>query len=97
MILDGKCLEYFEKWIIENDYPISIWAFKEDKNYIHPTVANALIIEFFDGVGVYIDIISNINTFTFESFVNDDYIGWYYTRQEATEQAIVKANEIYNK
>ena len=96
MILTGKALKHYKIWFDKyyNDY----WTYYQSK----PTILNALIIEWFDSVGIYIEI----------SFYDDCY--WTYNiysnkpvleketanicnnRQEATEQAIEKANEIYN-
>lgn len=66
----------------------------------------ALIIEWFDSVGIYISIIVDLN-FEDEDLMffynnvryNNNYICVtldFKTRQEATESAITKANEIYN-
>ena len=72
------------------------------EKYLSDICKNALIIEWFDSVGIYI----NIENLYYQSW-------WYYkvkqcpdtyeqvimqnTRQETTEEAIKKANEIYNK
>lgn len=58
---------------------------------------NALIIEFFDSVGIIIQILTDEEQGGFEFIINytDDLIN-YKTRQEATTEAIKKANEIYN-
>lgn len=96
MILTGKALEHYKIWFDKyyNDY----WTYYQSKL----TILNALIIEWFDSVGIYI----NIENLYYQSW-------WSYkvkiipnifeekvmvkTRQEATEQAIKKANEIYNE
>lgn len=65
---------------------------------------NALIIEWFDSVGIYIDIgIHNVsrNTFNYsihlkQKNIYSDLYTSIKTRIKATEQAIKKANEIYN-
>jgi hypothetical protein len=99
MILTGKAKKDFGLWHFERNTPI-----EEYKNFydLSNTCKNALIIEWFDSVGIYI----NIENLYYQSW-------WYYkvkqcpdtyeqvimqnTRQEATEEAIKKTNEIYNK
>ena len=96
MILTGKTLEHYKIWFDKyyNDY----WTYYQSKQ----TILYALIIEWIDSVGIYIEI----------SFYDDCY--WTYNiysnkpvleketanicnnRQQATEEAIKKANEIYN-
>lgn len=70
-------------------------------NEYSEVLQNALIIEFFDSVGIYIEIIKD-NWFGFNIHRGnwkalDFSIGGYDTRQQATKQAIIKANEIYNE
>jgi len=70
---------------------------------------NALIIEWFDSVGIYInhDVISNENLLILDNwyfvikineedvdFITNDY--YYNTRTEAITEAIKRANVIYN-
>lgn len=66
-------------------------------NEYSDVLQNALIIEFFDSVGIYILI---------TDFDGDDFwcefngLGYSIlgkTRQEATEKAIIKANDFYNE
>lgn len=92
MILNGKCKEMFLEW------------YNEPETYfyrLNKTCQNALIIEFFDSVGIYIDIRIEFNDSfvlkTFDSYAEDDYVGTYSNRQEATIQAIKKANDLYNE
>ena len=98
MILTGKTKEDFILWL--NNQPVAPYEVMLDD--IPKCYLNALIIEWFDSVGIYIEI----------SFYDDCY--WTYNiysnkpvleketanicnnRQEATEEAIKKANEIYN-
>ncbi|MFV0232788.1 hypothetical protein OBK30_06950 [Empedobacter falsenii] len=85
MILNGKCKEKFLEW------------FSEPETYfyrLNNTCQNALIIEFFDSVGVYIEIIRNEGYF--EYIVMEEWDYGFESRQEATIQAIKKANDIYN-
>ncbi len=103
MILTGKAEEEFFNWLDNqgvNGIDISNWEF-EKFQLLSNVSQNALIIEWFDSVGIYI----NIENLYYQSW-------WSYkvkiipnifeekvmvkTRQEATEKAIKKANEIYN-
>lgn len=97
--MEGKAKETFEKWF-NNEYPEL--ACEYNGNFNMPiTSYNALIIEWLDSVGVYINI-ENLN-----------YQSWWYfkvkscpntytevimtaTRTEATNKAIEKAVEIYD-
>jgi len=62
----------------------------------------ALIIEWLDSVGIYANIRYNEleKTFfpqlNFNPIQNDCYLERQKTRSEATQQSIIKANEIYN-
>lgn len=68
-------------------------------------ILNNLIIEWFDSVGIYINckrifhsdclFESQIVIDTNKKFGGED-LGMFETRQEATAEAIKKANEIYN-
>lgn len=94
MILTGKCKKDFNTFISYRLEYIS------SDCLLDKTLLNSLIIEWFDSVGIIINIL------------NQDLQRWFYyeiktiekikgfelvrTRQEATEQAIFKANEIYN-
>ena len=59
------------------------------------TIQNALIIEFFDEQGVYIELF-NLGSFMF-AINNSHEDNGYLTRKEATIQAIKQANDIYNE
>lgn len=97
MILTDKAKEDFIKWS-RKEYDKDLFcAFTS----MPKTSQYALIIEWFDSVGIFIQI----------DFENREPIFSYYifnyknicsgednakTRSEATQQAILKANEIYN-
>ena len=99
MILTEKAKKDFYKYINIEDYKLFDYV---RKKYANEIVLNALIVEWFDSVGIYIEI----------SFYDDCY--WTYNiysnkpvlekenanicnnRQEALIEAIKKANEIYN-
>lgn len=98
MILTNKTLEHFLKWKVNNKKlsTIEILDFK----HLSVTSQNALIIEFFDSVGIYIGVYPATNCsqyLMFEISINDDWISEEENRQEATIQAIIKANQIYNE
>lgn len=86
MKLTDKALEHFEGFLYEFD----------------DTQLNASIIEFFDSVNIFINIKSKFGQrkqcerFSFS--VKGQSSGFRYnSRQEATENAILTANKIYNE
>ena len=93
MILTGKAKEDFleyldveEKWFNEEYIPLFEYA---------------LIIEWFDSVGIYCVPNYNFINKNWSCSAKDIYTILYRgcnfnSRQEATRQAIIKANEIYN-
>lgn len=98
MILTGKAKEYFLKQYGNEEWEI-------DDIYLH-----ALIIEFFDSVGIYIEpnqkwdfsgwlsIVRNKSTndvIYLNKSMKDGYIP-FLLKSEAAIEAIKKANEIYN-
>ena len=95
MILTDKAKEDFKEWVFENYY-------FQDLNVLYPLhLVDTLIIEFFDSVGIYIEIhYSRILGDKFLCIVNTEanynLTSYQDSRQQATEQAIIKANEIYN-
>lgn len=105
MILTGKALEDFTKWEITNDY---VYVTTYDKS--HNILENALIIEWFDSVGIIIlpkrfthklefsdwyFIITNKQGVHLNNYLEDRVN--VDSRQEAIEKAIIKANKIYNE
>lgn len=93
MILTGNTLENFTEWLYKNQY-------SKKENEFTRVELNALIIEFFDSVGIYIDTESEeiYEYVGFYAYVNNESLNEIFkSRQEATEQAILKANEIYNE
>lgn len=97
MILTGKCKEDFIKYASYNYGEDS-----RDLAMMRSVMRNALIIEWFDRIGIIINVYYNTysNGFVQELILNDKILNTdnnYKTRQEATTQAIKKANEIYNE
>lgn len=96
MILTGKAKEDFINWKnknYENEYYCTFSSMPKQSQ-------NALIIEWFDSVGIYISILTQENDRKerrFTSDINEQEFISCKTRQQATEESIKKANEIYNK
>ena len=88
-ILTGKAKEDFIKTKIGNE----INLFES----MLPIYKNALIIEWFDSVGIYItsDYLE-LNKGFYSEILNENFEIIKPTRQEALTEAIKKANEIYN-
>lgn len=99
-ILTGKCKRRFLKWLkirvnstlheIDN---IEFWFNLQDDSF-----KNALLIEWFDSVGIYIT--SNyfeLNNGFYSEILDSNFEIIKPTRQEALTEAIKKANEIYNE
>ena len=106
MILTGETKLDFERWLHSNDVLIKDGIY--DDTYLTDVfdklplnLQYASIIEWFDSVGIYVNSsgLTLSKTFISDVSVNDNceynYDG-FRTRKEATEQAIKKANEIYN-
>jgi len=79
--LNGKCLQDFGMYFL-HIHKIASW---EDFNKLPESCQNALIIEFFDSVGIW-------NKVFLEVYENG--IGNF---KEATNEAIIKANQIFNE
>ena len=88
-ILTGKAKEEFIKAKIGNE----INLFES----MLPIYKNALLIEWFDSVGIYItsDYLE-LNRVFYSEILNENFEIVKPNRQEALTEAIKKANEIYN-
>ena len=102
MILTGKAKEDFFKWLDNqgvNGIDISNWEF-EKFHLLSNVSQNALIIEWFDSVGIYVNAELDYLHLVWFPTINNN---WNFeehefeTRQEAIKEAIKKANEIYNE
>ena len=111
MILNGKAKEDFEKWYFENHcssnikfedllphhiYDVFGWLYKQSL-----TIQNALIIEFFDSIEIIIQIHNVCDDWWFRvksktKTIKSEKYNEYKNRQQATIQAIEKANDLYN-
>lgn len=104
MKLTGKALEDFLKvfGVDDEDKQISLQYFY-NKTEVEQ---NALIVDWFDSVGIYISInyVNFVNELTsakgFEAMVTNKHLTTRFReveiRNEATRRAIIKANELYN-
>ncbi|WP_353166716.1 hypothetical protein [Empedobacter brevis] len=97
MELTGKAREDFKKWFIETKDLYD--SFENELRLMCDTRLNALIIEWFDSVGIFINTVRLHSIWNYSFWFNHNRYQEYNfnTRQEATEQAIIKANEIYNE
>lgn len=103
-LLTGKCKEDFEKWFRPNVTLVDINIFNHRTTPF--SMQYGVYLEFFDSVGIDIkcDYWINFNHIDndkryYRSWVNDDKASQQFTetRQEAQQQAIIKANTIYNE
>ena len=94
MKLTNKALEDFDLWF-EDKYFNNMNFY-----YTKPTIFNALIVEWFDSVGIYVSINYCSISEGFECKVkakNFNYCDGIHDRIEATTQAILTANKLYNE
>ena len=93
MILTGKTKEDFILWL--NNQPVAPYEVMLDD--IPKCYLNALIIEWFDSVGIYITSdYFELNKGFYSEVLDSNFAIVKPTRQEALIEAIKKANEIYN-
>lgn len=105
MILNGKAKEDFEKWYFENHCSSNIKFEDLLPHHIYDVfgwlIQNALIIEFFDSIEIIIQIHNVCDDWWFRvksktKTIKSEKYNEYKNRQQATIQAIEKANDIYN-
>lgn len=94
MILTGKCREAFLGWSMYTE---------ETFDLTQELFQHALIIDFFDSVGIYTSVLPTYNHFNrfFYAASGIDFKDVVYKvcdgdRTKATTEAIIKANEIFN-
>lgn len=109
-ILTGKAKEGFYYYVFNNIKEQLFGDLQDVYDYIYSlpiSCKHALIIEWFDSLDIYVEIgldkttypkywveISKYTHFgNYKEIFND---GLYKDRETATQQAIIKANEIYN-
>lgn len=109
-MLKGQAKEDFEKWLrrteLINEFTLLPWI--KDKNigiqfYSLPfSMQHGVLVDWFDSVGIYISISHNeVNRkyyydISTKPMSNDITTYSIYTRTQARQKAIEKANEIYN-
>ena len=99
MILTGKAKEDFFNWLDNqgvNGIDISNWEF-EKFQLLSNVSQNALIIEWFDSVGIIITFDYFDLNKCFYSEISNNSFSTVGTRQECAKNSILKANEIYNE
>ena len=95
MILTDKARADFLVWLFKDFDIVYKDVFEEVVNNRKTNHTYSDLIDFFDSVGIYIGFYYTYDRL--QTYINDSNIGKYKTRQEATKQAIIKANEIYNE
>ena len=106
MILTGKAKEDFENYVLNkelgHDSEVLISVYNQESlfinyNNVKETLLNALIIEWFDSVGIIITSdYFELNKGFYSEILESNFEIIKPTRQEALVEAIKKANEIYN-
>lgn len=106
MLLTNKAKEDFENYVLNknlgHDSEVLISVYNQETLFIDykdvkKTLLNALIIEWFDSVGIYITFdYLDLNKCFYSEILNENFEIIKPTRQEALTEAIKKANEIYN-
>lgn len=111
MKLTGKCKEEFLDYLSENKKAsIQVGVLRIHWPEYPKVYLNALIIEFFDSVGIYISndpteqnneiyhrsVIYLVKTIRLGNSVDVLYSKTFKNKPEATSAAITKANEIFN-
>ena len=105
-ILNGKAKEDFENYVLNkelgHDSEVLISVYNQESlfinyNNVKETLLNALIIEWFDSVGIIITSdYFELNKGFYSEILESNFEIIKPTRQEALAEAIKKANEIYN-
>ena len=105
-MLTGKAKEDFENYVLNkelgHDSEVLISVYNQETLFIDykdvkKTLLNALIIEWFDSVGIYITSdYFELNKGFYSEILGSNFAIVKPTRQEALTEAIKKANEIYN-
>ncbi len=104
-ILIGKAKEDFENYVLNknlgHDSEVLISVYNQETLFIDykdvkKTLLNALIIEWFDSVGIYINAL-RYNKQWWKAIAEYEYARIFNSRQEALTKAIKKANKIYNE
>lgn len=98
-MLTGKTKDAFDLWMMRKT------SAREVLKYLSESCTHALIIDFFDSVGIYINIrnYNHIMDWTYSikrngkrEIIIEDNDECVLTRQQATIEAITKGNDIFN-
>lgn len=104
MLLTGKAKKNFLVWLY-SEYDFTEKTFNE----LYPeNLKEWFIIQWFDSIGIYIGSVGTINEISnrtvyqsnIELIDNDRsyfYLGGFSSRSLSIQQAIIKANELYNQ
>ena len=97
-MLSSKAKEDFETWL--EQYHEVFYRSGFHFTDLPQSMQSGVLLEFFDSVGIYIEIEVNLKPISYTSRVLNDR-GYYYhytleTREEALKEAFKKAEEIYN-
>ena len=97
-ILTGKCKEAFIDYLDKtNQITIEKGILKLHWQDFPEKYTHALIIDFFDSVGIYVNSdYFELNKGFYSEVLDSNFAIVKPTRQEALTEAIKKANEIYN-
>ena len=96
MELTGKCKEDFNNWICITVAKCSKNLCTFENFYrLNYAAKYGVLVDFFDSVGIDIEIYTTIHGFDFMIKTNI-FKGYFETRAEARTAAIEKANEIHN-
>ena len=100
-MLTGKCKKDFEKWLYNNIIYCNVDDVYNWFLGVPQSMQYGVYIDFFDSLGIEISISfysEILDVKSYYQFDIDEYFSKEYkTRSEAREEAIKKANEIYNK
>ena len=109
MELTGQCKEAFEKWFIDKELQLYIiedlHCAMVDFYKMYPSMQYGVYVDFFDSVGIYIDVVVIVCGFELSIWKRNIEKDVYCvsrlvdskTRHEARAKAIETANEIYNE
>ena len=103
--MKGQAKKDFEKWFRKSEL-INVFTFLpwiKDKNIgiqfydLPPSMQYGVIVDWFDSVGIEIEIIKQTKLFFVAINLKSDGITYHKTRQQARQKAIERANTIYNE
>jgi len=105
MKLTGKCKEDFEMYL-KKEYGHLLMRSGEDKTYLYDllkashinkidSLLNSVIIEFFDSTWIYVNVLRYNDKW--KMIIEGQFRYTFDSRQEALNEAILKANQLYNE